>query len=226
MGADGANSLVRRSVAQPFPAGRAVDRERLLRPRSERGPESTSPSRVRRPAICGRSRDRITCAIGACGQANETSSAALLESHGGVDSAQHRPGRRHDPLQLADSRRCRRHSCAPNARPAIAGCSSATRPVCVESDHPRGPVLCPRIRGHRREQPAERRSRPLATPARCAAASTPSCGRPPVTRPAFFNSAFSGLLLRALQRDPGIRHVMADLISGRQDVRADCDGGC
>ena len=32
----------------------------------------------------------------------------------------------------------------------------------------------------------------------------------------FFRSAFTGLLIRALQRSPGIRHLMAGLVSGTQ----------
>ena len=32
----------------------------------------------------------------------------------------------------------------------------------------------------------------------------------------FFRSAFTGLLIRALQRSPAIRHLMAGLVSGTQ----------
>ena len=78
IGADGANSLVRRRLARPFRSRRALDRHRLLRARRhQRRDRHRADRRIRRDTS-GRFPRPTHLAIGICAQADAGSTAAAL----------------------------------------------------------------------------------------------------------------------------------------------------
>ena len=79
VGADGANSLVRRSVCAAVSPQRALDRQRLFRARSHQ-PADRYRLHERAAGYLWSFPRPDHLAIGACGQANETSSADLLQA--------------------------------------------------------------------------------------------------------------------------------------------------
>jgi geranylgeranyl reductase family protein len=214
VGADGANSLVRRAVARPFARNAlSIASGYYVHDRTDIGIDIAF---TRAPAGYLWSFPRPDhLAIGACGQANETSSAALLQTTsrwirrhiGAPDGAMTRyswpiPSLSEEQLRLehpAGDRWLLVGDAAglvdPITREGLyfALASAALAAASLMSDG----TAAHYVRGVRRSIHSE-----LRKAARLKAR--------------FFDSAFTGLLLRALQESEPIRRVMAGLVSGDQ----------
>ena len=215
LGADGPKSLVRRRVLRPFdradlsiatgffvhgPTSRR-DRDRVRREQPPgtsgrfRGTTISRWASARRPTRAPRPR---------CSRARRDGSAGTSQ----------------DPWTWCDtagrSRRCASRRCNASSRPVRGGCCSAT---------PEGWSIRSRVRGF-----SSRCCPPTPRPTACSAAAIP---RPRTARRVrasihseliraarlkdrFFTPRFTGLMIRALQESAAIRHVMSDLIAGRQ----------
>jgi flavin-dependent dehydrogenase len=214
VGADGANSLVRRSVARPFARNAlSIASGYYVRDRTD---TRIDIAFTRAPAGYLWSFPRPDhLAIGACGQANETSSAALLQTtsqwirrHIGAPDAV--MTRYSWPIPSLSAEQLREEHPAGDRWLLVGDAAGLVDPItreglyfalasaAIAAESLMSDGTASRyVRGVRRSIHAE-----LRKAARLKAR--------------FFNSAFTGLLLRALQESAGIRGVMADLIAGDQ----------
>ena len=217
IGADGANSQVRRSVAQPFPrSALSIASGYYVRNRSSPRIEIAFTSAPAGYLWSFPRPDHL--AIGACGQANETSSADLLEASAAwirqhTDAADDDMMRYSWPIPSLSERQLETEQPA-GARWLLVGDAAglvdpitreglyfalASSGLAAESLMQEGAAGC-YIRRVRRELHVE-----LRKAARLKAR--------------FFHSVFTGLLLRALGESAQIRRVMADLVTGAQTYK-------
>jgi geranylgeranyl reductase family protein len=217
IGADGANSLVRRSVAQPFPrSALSIASGYYVRNRSSPRIEIAFASAPAGYLWSFPRPDHL--AVGACGQATETSSADLLQASAAWlrqhTDAEHNDMRRYSwPIPSLSARQLDAEHPAGERWLLVGDAAGLVDPItreglyfalassglAAESLMQDGTADC-YVRRVRRELHVElRKAARLKT--------------------RFFQSVFTGLLLRALGESAPIRRVMADLVTGAQPYK-------
>jgi flavin-dependent dehydrogenase len=217
IGADGANSLVRRSVAQPFPRN-ALSIASGYYVRNRSGPRieiafTSAPAgylwSFPRP-------DHL--AIGACGQANETSSADLLQASTAwvrqhTDAADHEMTRYSWPIPSLSERQLDAEQPAGERWLLVGDAAGLVDPITREGLYfalaSAGVAAESLMKDRSADRYVGRVRRELHVELRKAAR----------LKARFFHSVFTGLLLRALEESAQIRRVMADLVTGAQPYK-------
>jgi flavin-dependent dehydrogenase len=214
IGADGANSLVRRSVAQPFPRS-ALSIASGYYVRNRTSPRidiafTTAPAgylwSFPRP-------DHL--AIGACGQANETSSVDLLQASAAwirqhTDAAGGDMARYSWPIPSLSEHQLDAEQPAGERWLLVGDAAGLVDPITREGLYfalaSSGLAAESLMKDRAADHYIRRVRRELHVELRKAAR----------LKARFFHSVFTGLLLRALEESAQIRRVMADLVTGAQ----------
>ena len=219
VGADGANSLVRRTLASAF------RRDQLSIATGFFAHGVTSRDIVIEfvadpPGYIWSFPRPDHLAIGICAQADRSQSAAgLLRRGRGLDSSHRHRQRAHGSNRTPGrSRRFPRQTSPPCRRPARAGISSATPPGSSIRSRAKGSTspCCPDSGQPTRFCRAPRRLR-TSYARRVREDIGAELGRAARFKDCFFRPRFTRLLIDALQHSAGIRAVMADLVAGQQD---------
>lgn len=217
VGADGANSLVRRSVAQPFPrSALSIASGYFVRDRTGSRIDIAFTSE---PAGYLWSFPRLDhLAIGACGQANETSSADLLMASA-VWIRQHTDAAHEDmtkyswPIPSLSEHQLDAERPAGDRWLLVGDAAGLVDPITREGLYfaLASSALAAEslMKDRAAERYVERVRRELHAELRKAAR----------LKARFFHGVFTGLLLRALEDSPRIRRVMGDLVTGAQTYK-------
>jgi geranylgeranyl reductase family protein len=217
VGADGANSLVRRSVAQPFlRSALSIASGYFVRDRTSSRIDIAFTSE---PAGYLWSFPRLDhLAIGACGQANETSSADLLTASAAwirqhTDAASRDVTRYSWPIPSLSERQLDAERPAGDRWLLVGDAAGLVDPITREGLYFALASSTLAAESLMKERAAERYigrvRRELHSELRKAAR----------LKARFFQGAFTGLLLRALDESAQIRRVMADLVTGAQTYK-------
>jgi geranylgeranyl diphosphate/geranylgeranyl-bacteriochlorophyllide a reductase len=214
VGADGVNSLVRRSVAQPFPrSALSIASGYFVRDRTSPRIDIAFTSEPAGYLWSFPRPDHL--AIGACGQANETSSADLLTASAAwirqhTDAASEDMMRYSWPIPSLSERQLDAERPAGDRWLLVGDAAGLVDPITREGLYFALASSTLAAESLMKERAADRYldrvRRELHSELRKAARLK---GR-------FFHSAFTGLLLRALDESAQIRRVMADLVTGAQ----------
>ena len=213
IGADGANSLVRRSVVRPFPRC-PLDRERILRPRSEQRPHRHRLHQRHRGYLWSFPRTIISRS-GPAGR-QRASSAALLQTTAGLvfagtpSRAPAASARYSWPIPSLSEAELEAETPSGDGWLLVGDAAGLVDPITREglfyalaSAALAAESL---MRDHAASRYAAQVRRTIHSELRKAAR----------LKQRFFRHAFSGLLLRALADSAPVRAVMADLITGDQ----------
>ena len=223
LGADGANSIVRKKLARPFAPRASYRLPPAFSSMVRRRRRSRSQTMHEQPGYLWSFPRRDHLAVGVCAAAAHhassgqlrAQSAAWIQEHGlhqgtritpyswpipsiGYEAdAEGDPGRR----GMDAARRCR----------GPGGSSDARRYLLRAAVRAAGqPRPCSRRRGHARRR---------GTQTGCSAIIQPELARAAQLSTVFFTPAFSALLVRALDESAGIRDVFVDLVGGVQPYR-------
>jgi geranylgeranyl reductase family protein len=217
VGADGANSLVRRSVAQPFPrSALSIASGYFVRDRTSPRIDIAFTSEPAGYLWSFPRPDHL--AIGACGQANETSSAELLTAAAAwirqhTDAASVDTTRYSWPIPSLSERQLDAERPAGDRWLLVGDAAGLVDPITREGLYFALASSALAADSLMRERAADRYidrvRRELHSELRKAAR----------LKARFFHSAFTGLLLRALDESAQIRRVMADLVTGAQTYK-------
>jgi geranylgeranyl reductase family protein len=214
IGADGANSLVRRSVSLPFPrSALSIASGFYVRDRTSPRIDIAFTSEPAGYLWSFPRPDHL--AIGACGQANETSSTDLLEASAAwirrhTDAAGEEMTRYSWPIPSLSERQLDTEQPAGERWLLVGDAAGLVDPITREGLYfalaSSGLAAESLMKDRVADRYNKRVKRELHTELRKAAR----------LKARFFHSAFTGLLLRALQESAQIRRVMADLVTGAQ----------
>ena len=208
IGADGANSLVRRRVARAVPARSALDRHRLLRARRHAATRSSIELTPIRPATSGRFRGPDHLAIGICAQADAgVTAGGAARADGATGSPRRGIARRRAAraVLVADSVAERARLRRARRWPGRAGRSSATPPASSIRSRAKASTSRSRPASGSPTRCCRRRRRVAPTRRACATRRYRELARAARLKAGFFRPAFTGLMMRALQqsaRDP------------------------
>jgi geranylgeranyl reductase family protein len=217
IGADGANSLVKRSVSEPFPrSALSIASGYYVRGRTSPRIDVAFTSEPAGYLWSFPRPDHL--AIGACGQANETSSTDLLQASAAwirqhTDAANEDMSRYSWPIPSLSERQLDAERPAGERWLLIGDAAGLVDPITREGLY--FALASSRLAAESlmKDRVADRYIKrvrgELHTELRKAAR----------LKARFFHSAFTGLLLRALEESPQIRRVMADLVTGAQPYR-------
>ena len=217
VGADGANSFVRRSVSRPFPrSALSIASGYYVRDRSSSRIEIAFTSDP--PGYLWSFPRADHLAVGACGQANEVSSAQLLRAssdwiRGHTDAAPADMTRYSWPIPSLSERQLEAERPAGDRWLLVGDAAGLVDPITREGLYfaLASSVLAAETLMQDRTaiRYVDRVRRGIQAELRKAAR----------LKARFFHSAFTGLLLRALNDSAQIRRVMADLVTGRQTYK-------
>jgi flavin-dependent dehydrogenase len=217
VGADGANSLVRRSVARPFPrSALSIASGYFVRGRTSPKIDIAFTSEPAGYLWSFPRPDHL--AVGACGQANETSSADLLTASAAwirrrTDAASEDMTRYSWPIPSLSERELDAERPAGDRWLLVGDSAGLVDPITREGLYfaLASSVLAAESLMHDRaaDRYADRVRREVHSELRKAAR----------LKARFFHSVFTGLLLRALEESGQIRRVMADLVTGAQTYK-------
>ena len=217
VGADGANSLVRRSVAQPFSrSALSIASGYFVRGRTSPRIDIAFTSEPAGYLWSFPRPDHL--AIGACGQANETSSADMLTASAAwirrhTDAASEDMTRYSWPIPSLSERQLEAERPAGERWLLVGDAAGLVDPITREGLYfaLASSTLAAEslMKDRARDRYIERVRRELHSELRKAAR----------LKARFFHSVFTGLLLRALEDSSRIRRVMADLVTGAQTYR-------
>lgn len=217
IGADGANSLVRRSVSLPFPrSALSIASGYYVRDRTSPRIDIAFTSE---PAGYVWSFPRLDhLAIGACGQANDTSSTHLLKASAGwirqhTYAANEEMTRYSWPIPSLSERQLDAEQPAGERWLLVGDAAGLVDPITREGLYfalaSSGLAAESLMKDRVADRYSKRVTRELHSELRKAAR----------LKARFFHSSFTGLLLRALAESAQIRRVMGDLVTGAQTYK-------
>ena len=214
IGADGANSLVRRTVSRAFPrSALSIASGYYVHGRSDSAIDIAFTANPAGYLWSFPRPDHL--AVGACGQANETSSKDLLDlASAWIQRALGANGysltRYSWPIPSLSDAQLRAERPAGTGWMLVGDAAGLVDPITREGLYfalaSAGLAAASLMKDSSVERYTRDVQRTLLAELRRAAR----------LKTRFFHSAFTGLLLRALQQSPQIRHIMADLITGEQ----------
>jgi geranylgeranyl reductase family protein len=217
IGADGANSLVRRSVSLPFPrSALSIASGYYVRDRTSPRIDIAFTSEPAGYLWSFPRPDHL--AIGACGQANDTSSTDLLKASAAwirhhTDAANEEMTRYSWPIPSLSERQLDAEQPAGERWLLVGDAAGLVDPITREGLYfalaSSGLAAESLMKDRVADRYSKRVKRELHTELRKAAR----------LKVRFFHSAFTGLLLRALEESAQIRRVMADLVTGTQPYK-------